>query len=143
VAPIEGQFARDVRMYQMVQFFVVLVAILLARALAQPTTRRVALAMATVVCMYLAHEVSFAVLPIIPLALFARFGWAWARNWRWWVFGGLAAGVICVQVLLAIVTHPPAYGVDPSGGRSSPGRPTPFSISTTFSSPPGRRAVPR
>jgi len=66
VAPIEGQFARDVRMYQMVQFFVVLVAILLARALARPTTRRVALAMATVVCMYLAHEVSFAVLPIIP-----------------------------------------------------------------------------
>ena len=126
VAPIEGQFARDVRMYQMVQFFVVLVAILLARALARPTTRRVALAMATVVCMYLAHEVSFAVLPIIPLALFARFGWAWARNWRWWVFGGLAAGVICVQVLLAIVTHPPAYGVDPSGGPLIAWSPNPF-----------------
>jgi hypothetical protein len=126
VAPIEGQFARDVRMYQMVQFFVILVAILLARALAQPTTGRVAVAMAAVVCMYLAHEVSFSVLPIIPLALFARYGWAWARNWRWWVFGGLAAGVICVQVLLAIVTHPPAYGVDPSGGPLIAWSPNPF-----------------
>lgn len=126
VAPIEGQFARDVRMYQLVQFLVVLVALLLARALAQPTTGRVAAAMGAVVCMYLAHEVSFGVLPVVPLALCGRYGWSWARNWRWWLFGGLAGGAVVAQLTLALMTHPPAFGIDPSGGPLVAWSPNPF-----------------
>lgn len=126
VAPIEFQFARDVRMYQMVQFFTVVVALLLARALARPSTRRIAFAMAATVCMYLAHEVSFSVLPIIPIALFARRGLSWLSDWRWWLFGGLAACVILAQLSVAVLSHPPSFGVDPSGGPLIAWSPQPF-----------------
>lgn len=126
LAPAEETFARDIRMYQMVQFFVVLVAILFARALEKPSSRRIAAAMAAFDAMYLAHEVSFGVLLIVPLGLFAFYGLSWISNWRWWLFGGLAASVIVVQLALAVMTHPPAFGVDPSGGPLVAWSPQPF-----------------
>ena len=135
VGPMEGQFARDVRMYQLVQLLVLSFSVLFLRALKAPTARRIALAMGVLVCMYLAHEVSFAVLPLVPLALFWMHGWRWLQNWRWWVFGGMAALVVAVQVSLAVLTHPPIFGVDPSGGPLvgwPPSRSTSFRTSSSF-----------
>jgi hypothetical protein len=125
-APFELGHAQDIRMYQMVQCIVVLVSILLLRAINDPTTKRVAWLMVAVVAMYLTHEESFGVLFIIPLALCCFEGLRWTRNWRWWVFGGAAVGAISVQLALATFTHPPIFGVDPSGGPLVAWSPTPF-----------------
>ena len=48
------------------------------------------------------------------------------RNWRWWVFGGAALLVICMQLALAKFTHPPYFGIDPSGGPLVQWSPQPF-----------------
>jgi len=125
-APFELGHAQDIRMYQMVQFMVVLMSLLLLRAIRQPTTRRVAWLMVALVAMYLTHEESFGVLLIVPLALCAADGLAWVRNWRWWVFGGAAVGVIAVQLALVQFTHPPIFGIDPSGGPVVQWSPQPF-----------------
>jgi hypothetical protein len=125
-APFEMGHALDIRMYQMLQCVVVVVALLLRKALQEPSTRRVALLMAAVVAMYFTHEESFGVLLIIPLALCCYDGLRWSRNWRWWVFGGAAVAVICVQLALAKFTHPPYFGIDPSGGPLVQWSPQPF-----------------
>ena len=125
-APFEMGHAQDIRMYQMLQCVVVVVALLLLRALRKPSTKRVALLMAGVVAMYLTHEESFGVLAIIPLSLVCSSGLRWMRNWRWWVFGGAALVVICTQLALAKFTHPPYFGIDPSGGPLVQWSPQPF-----------------
>jgi hypothetical protein len=131
-APFEMGHAQDIRMYQMEQCLVVVVSILLLKALQSSTTRRVALLMVAVVAMYLTHEESFGVLFIVPLALFAFQGLRWTRNWRWWAFGGAAAMVICLQLALAKLTHPPSFGVDPSGGPLITWSPQPFYYVANF-----------
>jgi hypothetical protein len=125
-APFEMGHALDIRMYQMLQCVVVVVALLLRRALRHPSTKNVAWLMAGVVAMYLTHEESFGVLVIIPLALCAYDGLRWVRNWRWWVFGASAVAVICAQLALAKFTHPPYFGIDPSGGPLVQWSPQPF-----------------
>jgi hypothetical protein len=125
-AVLEQTHAQEVRMYQMVQFFVMLLTIVLLKAVRESTTTRVAAVMAVTVCMYLSHEESFGVLLIVPLALFGFLGFRWCRNWRWWVFGGMAALAIGVQLALAKFTHPPAFGVDLSGGPLVQWSPRPF-----------------
>jgi hypothetical protein len=125
-AVVEQSHAQEVRMYQMVQFFVVLLAVVLIRAIREPTTARIIGVMVVTVCMYLTHEESFGVLLMVPIALFAFLGFRWCRDWRWWVFGGLAAGCIAAQVALAELTHPPAFGVDLSGGPLVQWSPQPF-----------------
>ncbi len=125
-APFEMGHALDIRMYQMLQCVVVVVALLLRRAVQEPSTRRVALLMAAVVAMYLTHEESFGLLLIIPLALCCYNGLRWTRNWRWWVFGGAAVALICVQLALAKFSHPPYFGIDPSGGPLVQWSPQPF-----------------
>ncbi len=126
VSPIEAAHARDVRMYQMVQCVVVIVAILLLRAIKTPSTRNILLTMAALVAMYLTHEESFGVLPIIPIALFWLVGSKWMRNWRWWVFGGGAVAVVGLQLVLVKLTHPPAFGVDLSGTTTVQWDPSPL-----------------
>jgi hypothetical protein len=42
------------------------------------------------------------------------------------VFGGAAVSVICVQLALAKFTHPPFFGIDPSGGPLVQWSPQPF-----------------
>ncbi len=125
-AAVEQSHAQEVRMYQMVQFFVVLLAIVLLKAVQEPTTRRVAVVMIVVVCMYLSHEESFGVLPLVPITLFGFHGLSWCKNWRWWVFGGLAGICIATQLALAELTHPPSFGVDLSGGPLLQWSPRPF-----------------
>jgi hypothetical protein len=82
--------------------------------------------MVVTVCMYFSHEESFGVLLIVPMALFGFLGWRWCGNWRWWVFGGMAGLTIGVQLALAKLTHPPAFGVDLSGGPLVQWSPRPF-----------------
>jgi hypothetical protein len=131
-APFEMGHAQDIRMYQMLQCVVVVVALLLVRALRRPTTGNIAWLMAAVVAMYLTHEESFGVLVVIPLALCCAFGLRWVRNWRWFVFGGAAVALICVQLALAKFTHPPIFGIDPSGGPLIEWSPQPFYYFTNF-----------
>jgi hypothetical protein len=85
-----------------------------------------------VLVMYFTHEESFGVLPVIPLMLCCFTGLRWARNWRWWVFGAGAAAIICVQLALAKFTHPPFFGVDPSGGPLIQWSPQPFYYFSNF-----------
>ncbi len=131
-APFEMGHAQDIRMYQMLQCIVVVVAVLLLRAIEVPTTRRIAVLMVAVVAMYLTHEESFGVLVVIPLALICIDGLSWVRNWRWWAFGGAAVAAICVQLALALFTHPPSFGVDPSGGPLVSWSPQPFYYLANF-----------
>ncbi len=126
LSPMEAAHARDIRMYQMVQCLVVIVAILLLRAVKTPSTRNILLVMAALVAMYLTHEESFGVLPIVPIVLFWLGGTTWLRNWRWWVFGGGAIVIIGMQLLLVKLTHPPAFGVDLSGSTTVTWDPSPF-----------------
>ena len=131
-APFEMGHAQDIRMYQMLQFVVLIVAVLLLRAIEEPTTKRIAWLTIAVVVMYFTHEESFGVLPVIPLALCCFAGLRWIRNWRWWVFGAGAAAIICVQLALAKFTHPPFFGVDPSGGPLVQWSPQPFYYFSNF-----------
>ncbi len=126
VSPMEAAHARDVRMYQMVQFLVVLVAILLLRAVRSPSTRNILLLMGALVAMYLTHEESFGVLPIVPIVLFWLCGTKWLRNWRWWAFGGGAIAIIGLQLLLVKLTHPPSFGTDLSGATTVQWDPAPL-----------------
>jgi hypothetical protein len=131
-APFEMGHAQDIRMYQMLQFVVAAVALLLLKAIQEPTTKRIVWLTAGVVVMYFTHEEAFGVLPVIPLALFCFDGLRWIRNWRWWVFGGGAVCLICVQLALAKFTHPPFFGVDPSGGPLTQWSPQPFYYLANF-----------
>ncbi len=137
-AVFEQSHAQEIRMYQMVQFFVILLAIVLLKAVREPTTGRIAAVMVVTVCMYLSHEESFGVLLLVPIALFGFLGLRWCRDWRWWVFGGLAVLVIVAQVALAELTHPPAFGVDLSGGPLVQWSPKPFYyLANVFFTPGG------
>ena len=131
-APFELGHAQDIRMYQMVQFLVVLVALLLLKAILEPTTRRIAWVMVAVVAMYFAHEESFGVLFVLPLALCCFLGLRWARNWRWWILGGAGVIAICIQLGLALLTHPPIFGIDPSNGPLIGWSPHPFYYIVNF-----------
>jgi hypothetical protein len=136
-AVLEQTHAQEVRMYQMVQFFVILLAIVLLKAVNESTTVRIATVMVVTVCMYFSHEESFGVLLIVPMALVGFLGFQWCRNWRWWVFGGMAALTIGVQLALAKFTHPPAFGVDLSGGPLVQWSPRPFYYLTNVFFTPG------
>jgi hypothetical protein len=131
-APFELGHAQDIRMYQMVQCLVIVVALFLLKAMVEPTTKRIVLLMASVVAMYLTHEESFGVLFVIPLALLCFQGLRWTKNWRWWAFGGGAVALIGVQLGLAVFTHPPIFGEDPSNGPLIGWSPQPFYYITNF-----------
>jgi hypothetical protein len=132
VAPFEVAHARDIRMYQMAQFFVVLVSVLLLRAILHSTRRTVAMAMLAVVAMYLTHEETYGVLLVVPIVLCGMQGLQWVRRREWWLFGGAAVAVICAQLALAMSTHPPIFGVDQSNGPLVKWSPAPFFYLTRF-----------
>ena len=116
VAPFETVQARDIRMYQMAQFFVVLLTVLLLKALAHPKPRSVFLAMLTMDAMYLSHEETFPLVLLVPLLVTVATRGKWLTQWYWWAFGGAAYFVVAVQLALATFTHPPIFGVDDSNG---------------------------
>jgi hypothetical protein len=125
-SPFEMAHARDLRMYQMEQFMVIVVAALLLRAIVVPSTRRIATVAVGIVTMYLTHEETFGVLVAIPVVLVGLLGLRWLRNWRWWVFGGAAVGVVGLQLALASFTRPLNFGQDQSNGPFVRWSPSPF-----------------
>jgi len=126
IAPFEVAHARDIRMYQMAQFFVVLVSVLLLHATLHSTPRKVAIAMLAVVGMYLTHEETYGVVVLVPVLVIALQGLQWVRRREWWIFGGAAALVIAGQLYLAKSSHPPIFGVDQSNGPLVRWSPAPF-----------------
>lgn len=113
-APAELVWAREARMYQLAQLFVVVFMALYLRALREPTTRRIGMATAALLLMYLSHEESFIVLPGVILVGALTLRWSlFARSNRPWLyFGGLAAAVIAVQYTLAFTMKPNYFGSD-------------------------------
>lgn len=126
VAPFETGHARDVRMYQMVQFMVLAVAVLTLRAIRQPSTRRIAGVALTLVAMYLTHEESFGVLAVVPLSVAVLGGRRALGDRRWWIAGVAVVGCVSLQLALAKFTHPPAFGSDAAGGPLLKWSPAPF-----------------
>lgn len=113
-APAELVWAREARMYQLAQLMVVVFMALYYRALREPTTKRIALATAALLIMYLAHEESFIVLPgVLVIGALTLRGRIFARvNRPWLYFGALAAAVIGVQYTLAFTMRPNYFGFD-------------------------------
>lgn len=113
-APAELSWARDVRMYQQAQFFVILIVVLMYRALHGQRTRTIALAFASCLAMYWSHEESFvyliAVAVVVPAVLRTRL----LRDWRWPVFGGGSAALIAGHYLLTLAAQPRYLGYDHS-----------------------------
>jgi hypothetical protein len=114
IAPAELLWSRDIRMYQMAQFFFIIFAALFYRAMRRPQLGTIAGSAAALVVMYLSHEETFVFLPAIPIVFFAVMRLRWVRDWRWWVFGVGAFAFIGGQYLLATVSHPPFFGFDAS-----------------------------
>ena len=111
LAPAEVVWARDIRMYQQMQFFAVLFIALIIRALRTNSRRSVIGSALALLAMYLSHEESFVVLPAIPVLL--ALGWrsGWWRRPVWLVSYGLVAIAIGAQFALTKI-HPPSFGQD-------------------------------
>jgi hypothetical protein len=114
IAPAELLWSRDIRMYQMAQFFFVIFVALFYRAMRRPQLRTIAGSAVALVVMYLSHEETFVFLPAIPIVFLAVMRLRWVRDWRWWVFGLGAFALIGGQYLLATASHPPVFGYDSS-----------------------------
>jgi len=125
-APPVIAHARDVRMYQLVQLLAICFVVAFWRALHDPTTRRIFLAALLLVAMYFAHEESFCLLPVVPLATLGVMRLKWVKNWRWWAAGAIAAGCIGVQLVATKLSHPPIFGIDHSNGALVQYSPSPF-----------------
>ena len=100
-------------MYQQAELAVLIMLYLFYRA-CQPGARprAIYLAMVAVLVMYLSHEESFIVLPAIAVYFFATKRLSWITNVHWWTAGLAASAIILGQLLLTVVTHPPALGND-------------------------------
>jgi hypothetical protein len=111
LVPAELAWARDVRMYQQMQFFAVVFLALFIRALQRGRVRDIVGSAIALLAMYLSHEESFVLLPALPLmAIFARHV-LWPR---WRVFAAAfapVAAVIAAQYALSHI-HPPDFGKD-------------------------------
>jgi hypothetical protein len=126
LAPFELGHADDIRMYQLAQLFVVAVMVIFFRALHSSKPRDIWLSAVAVAGMYLAHEETFILLPVLPICFLF-----WHRvtfpNWRRWLTPTFSTGaLISVQLTLAKFTHPPAFGDDASGGPLIRWSPAPF-----------------
>jgi len=113
-APAELLWSRDIRMYQMAQFFFIIFLALFIRAMRKPELRTIAGSAVALVVMYLSHEETFVFLPAVPIIFLAIMRLRWVRDWRWWVFGLGAFAIIGGQYVLASVSHPPYFGFDNS-----------------------------
>jgi hypothetical protein len=113
-APAEMTWAREARMYQMADFFMVLFLALFLRALRRPTTRNIAFATLSLLGMYLSHEETFIAVPAVALVGVLALRTQLWRNKRWLIFGGLAFGIIGAQAFLAFKVQPTWFGADHS-----------------------------
>lgn len=113
--PLSLWWARQARMYQQAQLFVLLVVYLFYRAV-QPNakTRYIYLSMAATVAMYLSHEETFIVLPAMLIYFLVTQRLTWMRNKHWWIAGFSAIAVCALQLIFWRVTRRPILGTDHS-----------------------------
>lgn len=112
-SPMALLWAREARMYQQAELMVLIVVYLFYRALqtgARP--RMIYFSMLSVVVMYLSHEETFIVLPVLLVYFFATQRLRWVRNPHWWIAGLSAISVIFLQLFIAQATHPALLGTD-------------------------------
>jgi hypothetical protein len=123
-SPYTIRWAGEVRMYEQAQFMMIIVMYLFYRALQERRrTRLVYLAMASLIVMYLSHEETFIILPVLILCVLIeswrsrepgqRLPWV-MYNKHWWFATLLGVSVIGLQLLVAKVSHPPVLGTDQS-----------------------------
>lgn len=113
--PLSLWWARQARMYQQAQLFVLLVVYLFYRAV-QPNAkaRYIYLSMAATVAMYLSHEETFIILPAMLVYFLATQRLNWIRNKHWWIAGLSAIAACALQLLFWRLTRRPILGTDHS-----------------------------
>ena len=111
IVPAEGAWARDIRMYQQMQFFAVVFLAMYIRALRSGRSRDIIYSALALVAMYFSHEESFVLLPALPvMALVAR-QVVWRRRKMFAAAFAPVAIVIAVQYVVSHI-HPPDFGED-------------------------------
>ncbi len=111
LAPTEVLWARDIRMYQQMQFFAILFIALFLRAAQSGTRRQVIGSALALAAMYLSHEESFIILPAVPVVLMIQWNTRWWRRPVWLISYGLVGVLIGAQFLLSKL-HPASFGQD-------------------------------
>jgi len=111
LVPAELAWARDVRMYQQMQFFAVVFLALFIRALRDGRRGDIAGSALALLGMYLSHEESFVLLPALPLmALWSR-QVVWARR-RMFATAFLPVTLVIAGQYAVSHIHPPDFGKD-------------------------------
>lgn len=109
--PAELAWAREVRMYQMMQFFAVVFLALFIRSLQHGKTRDIVGSAGALAAMYLSHENSFVLLPALPLLALIAWRVVWARR-RVFLLAFAPVGVLIALQYLVSRIHPPDFGED-------------------------------
>jgi hypothetical protein len=111
VVPAELVWARDIRMYQQMQFFAVVFLALFIRALRDGARRDIILSAAALLAMYLSHEESFVILPAVPLAALIVNKSVWLNRGTYLRAYGPVFVIIAAQYLISHI-HPVDFGED-------------------------------
>jgi hypothetical protein len=109
--PTELVWARDIRMYQQMQFFAVLFVAYYLRALTHGRRRDITISAVMMLAMYLSHEESFVLLPAVPLVALVAGRTVWAHRKGFLVAYVPAFVVIAVQYAVSHL-HPVDFGTD-------------------------------
>ena len=109
--PADLAWARDVRMYQQMQFFVVVFLALYLRALRDGRRHDVIGSAVALLAMYFSHEESFVLLPALPLMALMSWRVLWFRR-RLFLTAFLPAGAVIAVQFVASKIHPPDFGED-------------------------------
>ena len=111
LVPAEGAWARDIRMYQQMQFFAVIFLALYIRALRSGRTRDIVGSAVALLAMYLSHEESFVLLPALPLMALAARHVVWSRK-KIFALAFVPVGVVIAMQYALSHIHPPDFGED-------------------------------
>jgi hypothetical protein len=120
-SPSDLRWGSQMRMYEQAQFFAIITAFLLYRALQKPDSlTRIYLAVGSLVLNYFSHEEIFIIFPAVIIAVL----WlSWDSRQRlpeilyqkhWWIAAIVGSVIIATQLLLSKITHPPVLGTDVS-----------------------------
>ncbi len=111
LVPPELAWARDVRMYQQMQFFAVVFLALFIRALRHGRTADIVASAIALLAMYLSHEESFVLLAALPVMAIASRQIVWKRR-STFAKAFLPVGVIIAVQYVVSHIHPPDFGDD-------------------------------
>jgi len=111
VLPHERLWADQLRMYQQMQFFSILLLAFLLRSLRTGRPRDIRWAAALLVLTYLSHEESFVLLPGVAVLALVRWR-AVAAAKRQFALAFVPAGLVVAAQYLLAQAHPPIFGTD-------------------------------